>query len=168
MKDLSWIKDLVRAEQEMDEAGMVDITAGFNPDQALAAETIDFLTKLREAFVEYSTAFNQMRGLAVGGIKIYGISKTEADFMIFRNSFKLIFSSKGPGAISVKFQHQGVGFVPGTAIVDKTMDYLMNEETIEARWGAFNEIIWTHENLPIKLDYLVRHYLSLFIKESTK
>lgn len=168
MKDLSWVKDLVRAEQQMEEAGMVDFTAGFDPEKTIHDESVHFLNSLKESFIEYASAFNQLRGLAVGGIKIYGISKTEADFMLFRNGFKLIFSLKQPGVIGVSFQSQGVGFVPGTATVDKTTTNIIDEDLIEAHWGAYHEIVWTHDKLPIKLEFLVRHYMTRFTRESAR
>lgn len=167
-KDLNWIRDLVQAEQQMEEAGLVDIQAGFNPDQLLEKETVKLLNQLKENFVENSTAFNQLRGLSVGGIKIYGISKTQADFMLFRNGYKLIFMTKQPGLIIVRFQSQGAGFMPGTTASDKIVDQLMTEDQLEAKWGAFGEIIWTYHKQPINAEYLVRYYLSRFIKESAK
>lgn len=163
-----WIKDLVRAEQQMEESGVVDFTAGFDPDKNLSDQTLHFLNALKESFVESASAFNQMKGAAFGGIKIYGIAKTDSDFMLFRNGFKLIFSKRQAGSISINFQYQGSGFVPGTAAAEKIAESLMNEDRLEARWGAYGEIIWTHKELQVNPEYLVRYYLSRFIRESTK
>jgi hypothetical protein len=163
-----WIKDLVRAEQQMEESGVVDFSAGFDPDKQLHDQTINFLTQIKDAFVEHASAFNQMKGAAFGGIKIYGIAKTDADFMLFRNGFKLIFSMKTAGLINIGFQYQGSGFVPGTAAAEKIAESLMNEDKLEARWGAYGEIIWTHKELQVNSQYLVRYYLTRFIRESAK
>ncbi len=163
-----WIKDLVRAEQQMEESGVVDFTAGFDPEKSLNDQTLLFVTQLKEAFVEAASTFNQMKGAAFGGIKIYGIAKTESDFMLFRNGFKLIFTKRQPGSISINFQYQGAGFVPGSAAADKIAESLMNEDRLEARWGAFGEIIWTHKELQVSAEHLVRYYMSRFIKESAK
>lgn len=168
MNKFEWIKDLVRAEQQMEETGLVDFSAGFDPEKNLSEQTSEFMNKLKDSFVEAASAFNQMKGAAFGGIKIYGIAKTESDFMLFRNGFKLIFTKKQPGSIVVNFQYQGAGFVPGTSAVDKVADSLMNEDRLEARWGAFGEIIWTHKELPVNLDHLTRYYMSRFIRESAK
>ena len=163
-----WIKELVRAEQQMEESGVVDFSAGFDPDRSLNDETFRFLSRLKEDFIEHSAAFNQMKGLAYGGIKVYGIAKTECDFMLFRNGFKLLFGKRAPGSLSINFQYQGSGFVPGGAATEKMADSLMNEDRIEARWGAFGEIIWTHKELQISSEHLVRYYLTRFIRESAK
>src|SRR5690606_40366489 len=106
MRDLDWIKDLVEAEQKLQESCMVDFTAGYNPDASLKDETIKFLNQIKELFIDYSTVFNKYRGLAVGGVKIYGISKTQADFMLFRNGFKLFFIMEKPGTETVRSQFQ--------------------------------------------------------------
>jgi hypothetical protein len=165
---MDWIKELVRAEQQMEESGVIDFGAGFDPEKQLNGQTQDFLLKLKDAFVESASAFNQMKGAAFGGIKIYGIANTESDFMLFRNGFKLLFTKKQPGSISVNFQYQGSGFVPGTNAADRMAESLMNEDRLEARWGAFGEIIWTHKEMQVNVDFLVRYYVTRFIRESAK
>lgn len=165
---MEWIKELVRAEQQMEESGVIDFGAGFDPEKQLLGQTQDFMTKLKDAFVESASVFNQMKGAGFGGIKIYAIANTESDFMLFRNGFKLIFSRKQPGTVSVNFQYQGAGFVPGTAAADRIAESLMNEDRIEARWGAYGEIIWTHKELPINIEFVVRYYMTRFIRESAK
>ncbi len=166
---MSWLKELVRAEREMEESGVVDVSAGFDPETVLADQSKEFLERLKDLFIQYTSAFNQMKGVALGGVKIYGIAKTAADFMLFRNGYKLIFSLKQSGQISITFNHQGsTGFVPGAQVSEEVIDSLMNEDRIEARWGAFGQIIWTHKELEINQDHLVRYYLSRFIRESTK
>jgi hypothetical protein len=166
MDKINWIKDLVLAEQSMEDTGMVDMTAGFDPEKELEDATTEFLSDLKSAFVESAAAFNQLKGSAVGTIKIYGISKTRADFMLFRNGFKLIFSLKHPGLITVTFNTTAPQFIPGqTAEMTNTPPPVDN---LKARWGAYGELAWTSNDLPINLDYLVRYYVSRFVKESAK
>ena len=168
MDKLNWIKELVRAEQEMEESGMVDFSAGFDPDRALLDETMGFMGDLKAAFVESSSAFNQLKGSTVGRIKIYGISNTEADFMLFRNGFKLVFSAVEPGLVAIRFIHIGSTFIPGQSVEDTATHTNMTEDILESHWGAFGDLIWAYKGQPVKLDYLVRYYLSRFIRESAK
>ncbi len=165
MEKISWIKDLVLAEQSMEDTGMVDMTAGFDAEKELEDATSEFLSDLKSAFVESSAAFNQLKGSAVGTIKIYGISKTRADFMLFRNGFKLIFSLKHPGLITVTFNTTAPHFVPGQAAESPSTAPV---DSLKAKWGAYGELVWTSNDLPINLDYLIRYYLSRFVKESAK
>jgi hypothetical protein len=44
----------------------------------------------------------------------------------------------------------------------------MDEHLIDARWGAFGELFWTYKNVPVKEEFIVRHHMTLFIKESAK
>ncbi len=170
MEKISWIKELVKAEQQMEESGLVDMSFGFDADKILVHETIQFLLALKTEFVDSSTSFNELKPSAIGRIKIYGIAKTHADFMLFRNGFKMIFSLKAPGQISIRFNFIGTNYIPaqGTQEVAQSASNIMDEHIVEAKWGAFGELIWTYQNLPVKLEYMVRHYLTLFIKESSK
>lgn len=165
MDKISWIKDLVRAEQEMEESGMIDFSAGFDPQKLLAEESMHFLNDLKVVFVDAVTTFNQIKGSPLGRIKVYGISNTEADFMLFRNGFKLIFGLRKPGVISIKFHYVGASFVPGTSTEQEVEQ---GEELLIAKWGPFGDLVWTYNDQSLKIDFLVRYYLSRFIKESAK
>ncbi len=162
MDKLSWIKDLVQTEQQMEESGMVQITTGFEPEKHLQKETTLFLVSLKRDFIDATTAFNQMKGSPLGRVKVYSISQTQADFMVFRNGFKLIFSMKQPGTVSMKF-HRPTGINPVLS-----EDHQSDEEFLMAKWGPFGDLVWSYNNQPIKVDYLVRYYVSRFIHESAK
>lgn len=163
---MNWIKDLVIAEQQMEDTGMVDMTAGFDPERELEEASLEFMTDLKTAFVEAAATFNQLKGSSVGTIKIYGISKTKADFMLFRNSYKLIFALKNPGLISISFNSTSALYVPGQGASEPTS--LGPMETLKARWGAYGELIWTSNDMQINIDYLIRYYMCRFVRESTK
>lgn len=163
MEKLQWIKELVLAEQQMEESGVVDFSAGFDPEGFLEDQTLEFMNDLKAAFVGAASAFNQMKPSNLGQIKIYGISKTKADFMLFRNGFKLIFAVKQPGAVAIRFHAMAPSPLPGQSFEDPA-----SEDLLKARWGAFGELKWTYKDHPLNIDYLVRYYLTRFIKESTK
>ena len=164
MGKLDWIKELVHAEQQMEEAGVVDMTAGFDPQRQVEEATIDFLMDLKLAFVEVTSAFNQMKSTGLGQIKIYGISKTKADFMLFRNGYKLIFSMSRPGEIRI-FQ---TATNPQFYFQTSNEEMGIETQTLSAEWGAFGQMSWTYKGQPINLDYLVRYYVSRFVKDSAK
>ncbi|NQZ02199.1 MAG: hypothetical protein HRT45_16195 [Bdellovibrionales bacterium] len=166
MDKINWIKDLVLAEQQMEESGVIDVSGGFDPEKHLAEATLEFMRDLKAAFIESASAFNQLKGSSIGTLKLYGISKTEADFMLFRNGFKLIFSVNRPGIIKIKFNSIGNPIFAnpnnGSQVADDGSDNL------RARWKAFGELEWTYDDKKINLDYLVRYYMTRFVKESTK
>jgi hypothetical protein len=165
MEKLSWIKELVLAEQQMEDAGVVDMEAGFDPNRQIEDATYEFITDLKAAFVEAASAFNQMKGSTLGQIRIYGISKTKADFMLFRNGFKLIFSMRQPGTITVSYSTAVAQYVPGQPL---NADESKGSDLLRATWGAFGQLIWTYNDHSINVDYLVRYYMSRFVKDSAR
>lgn len=165
MSQLDWIKDLVEVEQKMEESGIIDVTYGIDEEKQLEQQTVLLLNRLKDLFIDASTVYNKMRGLSVGGVKIYGISRTVADFMLFRNGYKLFFSMKRAGNISIKIHYHGTDILTPQAEV---LDSIGTEDMVEARWGAFGEVVWTHQETPVNSDYLVRYYFSKFVRESTK
>ncbi len=170
MEKAHWIRDLIKAEEQMEESGIVDFTAGFDADRTLAQDSIEFLNELKTDFVDAASSFNELKASTLGRVKIYGIAKTHADFMLFRNGFKMIFSMLKPGLISIRFNFIGSNFIPqpGTSAMQNAATPLMEENLIEAKWGAFGELIWVYQGQSINRMHLVRHYMTLFIKESAK
>ena len=173
MEKISWIKDLVKAEQQMEESGLVDMSFGFDPERVLVTETIQFLLSLKTEFVDSSSTFNELKPSALGRIKIYGIAKTHADFMLFRNGFKMIFSMKAPGQISVRFNFIGTNYIPTPGATNAESAgaanaNVMEENVVEARWAAFEELVWMYKGQSVKLEFMVRHYMTQFIRESSK
>jgi hypothetical protein len=165
MDRLNWIKELVTAEQNMEDSGIIDFQPGFDHEKHLQVESVDFLKDLRAGFFEASSAFNQLKGSTLGQIKLYGISKTESDFMLFRNGFKLIFSLKQPGTVSVRMHYLAH---PLLANSGQTGRAGADEDLLVAKAGAFGDLQWMFQGQPIKLDYMVKYYLSRFVRESAK
>lgn len=164
MNNLDWIKELILAEQQMEDSGVINLSS-VDPEAHLEEQTLEFLRDIKAAFVEASAAFNQLKGSSVGTLKIYGISNTKADFMLFRNGYKLIFSMRRAGEIEIYNSLMASHFLGASAEPEgKTTD----RDSLRANWGAFGELQWHHRNLPVKLDFLVRHYLTRFISESAK
>ena len=168
---VSWIKELVKAEHQMEESGMVEINYNIDRERLLTHATLQFLLSLKNDFIDASNAFNELKTSPIGRIKIYGVAKTHGDFMLFRNGFKMIFSLKAPGQIAVRFNFMGTQFLnaPG-AVADSTTASkdLMGEHILEAQFGVFDEIKWTFKGQPFQQESLVRHYMTLFTKESAR
>jgi hypothetical protein len=166
---VSWIKELVKAEHQMEESGMVDINYNIDRERLLTHATLQFLLTLKNEFIDASSAFNELKTTPIGRIKIYGVAKTHGDFMLFRNGFKMIFSLKAPGQITVRFNFLGTQFLNTPAAVEASQAKdLMGEHLLEAGWGVFDEIRWTFKGQPFHQESMVRHYMTLFTKESAR
>lgn len=166
MTSMDWIKELVLAEQKMEEAGVVDLRPT-DHEKLLEEHTVDFLKEIKTQFIETASAFNQLKSSQVGTVKIYGISGTEADFMLFRNGFKLIFSLRRPGEIEIYYSLIGSHFLQNQKS-EASEAQAEERDVLRAERGAFDELRWSYKGLPLQLDYLTRHYFSRFVQESTK
>ena len=167
MPDISWVKDLVRFEKEIEESGMVDIHAGFDATEEIIRQSYDFMLELKNSFVDYINAFNELKGSGIGSIKVYGISNTKADFMLFRNGYKLIFRLVEAGKINIHSKSPSANITPGS-FVNEPSSADTREDQLLAQWGAFGELKWTYKSQIINTDFLVRYYLSSFVRESAK
>ena len=93
----------------MDEAGIVDFNEHLDPSIFIEESSIKFMNEIRDLFEVYITRFNECRGGANSGaqLKIFKISNTVNDFMIFRNSLRLIFSRKSSDLIVISLLANG-------------------------------------------------------------
>ena len=171
MDQISWIRELVKAEEQMEENGVIDLSVGIDSEKALVNESVRYLTNLKNKFIESSVAFNELKASALGRLKIYGIAKTPADFMLFRNGYKMIFSLTAPGEVSIRFNFLGPGAHIPTQIPTAQLSAassLIEEHILKARIGAFGDLKWTFRDQVIELENVVRYHMTLFIKESAK
>jgi len=164
MNNLDWIKELVLSEQQMEDSGVINLSA-VDPEAHLEEQTLEFMRDIKTVFIEASATFNQLKGSAAGTVKIYGISNTKADFMLFRNGYKLIFALRRAGEIEVYNSLMTSHYLAASSEPEAKS---AERDALRDHWGAFGELQWHYKNLPVKLDFLVRHYLTRFIRESAK
>ncbi len=167
LENKSWVRELVSADEQLEKSVMIDMNLGLDTQRILVNDSINLLLELKTDFAETAATFNELKPSALGRIKVYGIAKTHADFMLFRNGYKMIFSIKNAGLISMRFHYVGNMAIPQPT-QKENVTIVMDEELLEAKWGAFEEVMWTYKGLSFKAEYLVRHYMTLFIKESAR
>lgn len=170
-----WVHDLIKAEEQMEETGVIDFGSNLDPERTMIGAALTLLSQLRHDFNEALDIFNELKMASSGKIKMYGIAKTHADFMLFRNGFKLIFSLKQPGIISIRthFMNPALPAVAsmnfmGNAVTNNltSPQFRSEEEVLEMMWGPFNETIWTFKGQPVKVESVVKHYLTKFIHDT--
>ena len=161
-KNTNWIKNLARAEQKLETEGQISLHSSTPSTKELTEHTQEFMHQIRSAFIAQARLFNHIKGF-LGSLRIHGIADTHADFMLFRHGHKLIFSVKEPGLISIqiKLHHQNHP-QSQPAPTTEPADFIKGE------WGPFNELKWTYNNQRINIDFLVRYYMTMFIKNSVK
>lgn len=176
MDNLEWIRDLAMIERRLDEDGMFDSVNIFDLERILTQESVNFMLDLRLRFTDLISQFNEVKLTNDGRIKIFQVANTHVDFMLFRSSYKMVFSLREPGRVSIKFNFRAGQYIPfqnhlgidTNNFENKNESELMSEHTLMAKWGPFHEVLWTFRDQNINLDYLVKYYISYFISESLK
>jgi hypothetical protein len=164
-----WVESLALDEINMDESGIVNINGHLNPSLLLEEASIQLMNDLRDRAEAYLTKFNEYRGRnnSSSTIKFFKISNTVNDFMLFRNSLRLIFARKSNDVISIGFLANGKD-IYGARLSFNDQFGSSNIHEIRAHLGAFNKITWRFNNEPVDLDALIRHYLTEFIINSAR
>jgi len=167
-QNIDWIKELIRSEQQMEDSGLIDFSPVTNKDNIILSSSIELLKDLKSNFIKTADIFNQLKGSSHGLIKVYGIAKTHADFMLFRNGYKLVFNMIEPGKIQITFHHMSSPFLNSNGVKPSQTGTGLPEGVMEAAWGAFNEVRWVHEKKPVSKEHLVKFYTRTFVQNSTK
>lgn len=162
-----WIKELVRSEEQMEKAGLVDFSPVADTQNIILSASIEYLKTLKSLFIKNANIFNQLKGKSDGAIRIYGIAKTHADFMLFRNGYKLVFNMIQPGKIQIVFHRTSTPFVSSDASKNTDGKSPLNDGVLEAAWGAFHEVRWVCDSKPINNEHLIKFYLKNFVQNST-
>ena len=165
----TWIENLAIEELNMEETGIVNFSEHLDPMHMLEASSIEFMEKLKERFDVYLTKFNELRANQddkTRTIKLFKISNTINDFMLFRNSLKLVVARRSTDVISLGFLSNSGGLF--AARLNYQADATQKIHEVKAHVGPFNNIQWKFNGENVDIDSLVRHYLTEFIKHSAR
>jgi hypothetical protein len=167
-QNVSWIESLAMEEVNMEESGIIRFHDHLNTQQLLEESSLNFVNKLKDRFEFYTALFNQYRSSRDNSraIKVFRISNTVNDFMLFRNSLKLIVARRAPDVISIGFLSNNGGLFAARLANENQSVHAIHE--IKAHVGPFNNITWRFQGEPIDVEPLVKYYLSEFIKNSSR
>jgi hypothetical protein len=164
-----WIESLALDEVNMEETGIVNFSEHLDPMHMLESSSIEFMEKLKDRFEIYLTKFNELRSESsdqTRNIKIFKISNTINDFMLFRNSLKLVIARRSADVISLGFLSNSGGLFAARLNYQPNSAQKIHE--IKAHVGPFNNIHWKFNGENVDIDSLARHYLTEFIKHSAR
>ena len=161
-----WIEHLALEEINMEESGIINMDEHLDPTHFLEQSSIEFMNDLRDRFDFFISKFNDYRGQGNSGqIKVFKISNTVNDFMLFRNSLRLIFARKAYDIINIGFLSSGKDLF-GARLEQNDSFGGRGAHQIRAHVGPFHNVSWKFQGEPVEVDALVRHYLSEFIRNS--
>ena len=164
----TWIESLAMEEINMEESGVVNFNEHLQANSVLEQSSITFMDKLRDLFDVYVGKFNEYRGRGGQQIKIFKIANTINDFMLFRNSLRLIIARRGYDIISIGFLSGGKEVFSARLMEEKEATTTKRTHDIQAHIGPFHNISWRFNGEPVEVDSLVRYYLSEFIRNSVR
>ncbi len=165
----TWIENLAIDEINMEESGIINFSEHLDPVHMLESSSIEFMEKLKDRFEIYTAKFNELRSQQDDNsksIKMFKISNTINDFMLFRNSLKLVIARRSADVISLGFLSNSGGLFAARLNYQPNSSKKIHE--IKAHVGAFNDIKWKFNGENVDIDSLVRHYLTEFIKHSAR
>ncbi|HVJ65381.1 MAG TPA: hypothetical protein VM901_09010, partial [Bdellovibrionota bacterium] len=153
----SFSVSLALEERRMEREGVVDFSNTYRKQELLKLSTIEYAKLLQAQFRRELELFNEARRSAASSIQLYRVSKTEADFMLFRNGVKLIISAAQAGRIHFAFnQYMGQVHAPAHS----------PQMEIEAQWGSLDQLVWIYRGEKIEAKDLVRYFMTEFVKQS--
>jgi hypothetical protein len=170
---LGWIHDLAKAEIHPEAERLLQLGRSYDPQQLIEESTIDFLSSLRDQFSEAARLFNvhSDSGARYQEIKVYNIAQSAADFMVFRNSVKLVVANSAHGVIQVSFaQHiRGTMLVDGMAHGSTTAPLalpagLSQAQELLAQIGPFRDVYWTFQGEKITPMQVAKFYFIEFAR----
>ena len=163
-----WVENLALEEINMDESGVINFSEHLTPQKLLEESSINFMEKLRERIEIYVAKFNEYRsrGDQAPLIKVFKISNTVNDFMVYRNSLKLVVARRSSDLISIGFLSNTGGVFAARLNFETESKEKMH--FIKASVGPFNRITWNFQNEPLDMEALVRHYLTEFVRHSAR
>lgn len=163
-----WIHELARAEIHPDAEKLLQLGRSFDPQQLVEESTIDFLTELRELFGESARIFNAYseNNMKFQDIKVYAVAQSAADFMLFRNQIKLIFSNSSHGVIQISFaQHvRGALAVDGQEQNFQPSPLPGQSHELLAQLGPFRDVFWTFQGEKVTPEQIAKFYFIEFAK----
>lgn len=164
----SWIEQLALEEVNMEETGVIHFNNHLNPLHLLEESSIEFIEKLRDRFEYYLLKFNELRSRKDqnNAIKLFKISNTINDFMLFRNGLKLVVARRSAEIISIGFLSNAGGMFSARLSYDSPA--LNQAHEIRAHVGPFNDITWRFNSEAVDIDQVAKHYLIEFIKHSAR
>jgi hypothetical protein len=166
-----WLHELAKSEIHPDAEKLLQLGKSFDPQQLVEESTIDFLAELRECFDEYARIFNAFseNSAKFQEIKIYSVAQAAADFMLYRNQIKLIFSNSAHGVIQIAFaQHVRGPLVavngqdPNGSAAPSNLNG--QSQDLLAQLGPFREVYWTFHGEKVTPDQVSKFHFAEFAK----
>jgi len=157
--NIPWAVALALDERRMENEGVVEVSSSFRKQELLKIRTREFIQELHRGFSAQVEVFNEARRQVHAQIRVFKVSGTENDFMLFRNGVRLLVSGARAGRVSFAFnQYLGQVFAPTTP----------PQFELEALWGAFDQLHWTFKGERVISHDVIRYLMTEFSRQSCR
>lgn len=160
--DGHWIRRLVESEAELLRTGSGDFVSHQDHRKVVEEATVEFLAQMKDGFARSVDLFNAYRGGShlPNSIKLFNVSNTAADFILFRNSLKLVVANPALGVINFSFVSRTASFTkPNIKTKKEGYDLI-------AQLYPFNDLAWTFHGERIAPEAIIRYMFTDFVKSS--
>jgi hypothetical protein len=159
LAETPWAVSLALDERRMESEGVIEVSNSFRKQELLKLRTREFMLELHRGFCAQVEVFNEARRQVHAQLRVFRVSGTENDFMLFRNGVRLLVSGARAGRVSFAFnQYLGQVFSPSTP----------PQFELEALWGAFDQLHWTFKGERVSSHDVIRYLLTEFTRQSCR
>lgn len=164
-QDTRWIEQLALDEISMEETGIVRFQQT-DPQIILEKASIDLMENIKTLFEFYVSRFNEYRAKYNAGqaqIRVLKLSDTVNDFMLYRNSLRLVVARRSADTISIGFLTNSRSLRAarlGTELSEQKI------HDVRGHLGPFGHITWKFQGENVHFPSLVKHYLTEFTQLS--
>lgn len=153
-----WVSDLAQNEKSM----LMDDTINIRDEKQLRdtevrIQTESFMLMLRARCARLVEIFNQNKGAESTGVKMFKIAGSKLDFMLFRNTLKLVFSTPKEGVVDVYFS----SYLESSKNAEENP--YVSGERLELTFGPFDEPYWALKGERIHIESMLRKFITDFV-----
>ena len=146
-----WAAQLAFHERRLEKEGTADYGLPFRKQEVLVEKTKDFARVLQSVFRKHIEVFNQARKDPSHSIHIYKISRSDEDFLIYRNGVKLIISAQRAGRITLSFNQ---------FLAPHSQSQSHAHVELEAVWGPFDQLLWMYKGERVQVSDIAQFFVS--------
>jgi hypothetical protein len=170
----AWIHDLARSELHPDAERALRLGQSLDPAQLIEEKSLEFLAELRGYFTDFAKLFNHHAegGARFPEVKLYQVAHTPGDFILFRNTIKLVVSNPSHGVIRFTFAGHGRstgvtidGLSSGeTSTVETDSSRIPQAQELLAQVGPFREVFFSFQGEKVDAARVARYYFAEFVR----
>ncbi len=154
---LRWVERLAEQESGVQAGERSQLDLYQVKEEVLLLESAQFLRELRTALETLAKLFNGQMLSVDTKIQIQNISDSKEGFALTRLTTRMQFESSRPGVIQVQTKRVAV-----------ENPIHLSTATLEAQFGAFDEVNWLFLGEKITSEQVARHFLTELVQSTLR